>query len=153
MYLLHKIQCSFSWVDKKVKLRKRWEASGACHCMAQERGSKSLLSLSRLFTLLSQGPPCIKLGWALSDSSGTLGICARCIWACMLMWEVRAEPGAAISSQFIDVYVEAPNLKAETKESSKHKCYLLFITLFTSIISFLSRIFKNIRTNWRWSKK
>lgn len=65
----------------------------------------------------------------------------------MLMWKVRAESGAAISSQFIEVYAEAPNLKAETKECSKHKRYLLFITPFTSIISFLSRIFKNIRTN------
>lgn len=62
------------------------------------------------------------------------------------MQEVRAPSGAAISSspKFKGVGAEALNLKAETKENSKQKCYLLFITPFTFHNQFSEWNFKKI---------
>ena len=64
------------------------------------------------------------------------------------MQEVRTCSGAAISSspKFKGVGAEAPNVKAETEENSKHKCSLLYTTPFMSHIQFSEWNFKNYKT-------
>ena len=134
MHLLHQMECSFFFLRR------------ACCCMEQGGGREPLLS---------QWAPCSKLGWALSGDGGSPRVCFRHVWASRLMNELRTGSGAAISSspKFKGVGAEAPNVKAETEENSKHKCYLLYITPFTFHIQFSEWNFKNYKAKLKIKNK